>query len=86
MVLAVPAVLTPLLSASGMVLPALRDARLHAALAAVYYSTGSIELAEDELQRADAIDPLWGVPADVEQNARWPPALSDAYRRMISMS
>lgn len=58
----------------------------HAALAAVYYSTGSIELAEDELQRADAIDPLWGVPADVEQNARWPPALSDAYRRMISMS
>jgi len=58
----------------------------HAALAAVYYSTGSIELAEDELQRADAIDPLWGVPADVEQNTRWPPALSTAYRRMISMS
>ncbi|MEO2192855.1 MAG: tetratricopeptide repeat protein [bacterium] len=58
----------------------------HAALAAVYYSMGSIEMAEDELSRADGIDPLWGVPADVERNTRWPPALSAAYQRMISMS
>ena len=61
-------------------------AEAHAALAAVYYSKGNIEMAEDQLRRADEMDPLWDVPAEVEQNVRWPPALSAAYQRLISMS
>ena len=61
-------------------------AEAHAALAAAYYGTGSLELAEDELRRATELDPLWGVPEEVEKNARWPPALYEAHRKMISIS
>jgi tetratricopeptide (TPR) repeat protein len=59
----------------------------HAALAAVYWAEGEVDGAEEELARASTCPggQVWEDGDAVRKITRWPPALYDAYSRLLGM-
>jgi tetratricopeptide (TPR) repeat protein len=60
-------------------------AEAHAALAAVEWARGEGGAAEEQLAAATALDPAWGAAAGLDARARWPPALVNAYSRLLAI-
>lgn len=62
-------------------------AEAHAALAAVQWSNGKLDQAEEHFARATEIDEnLWKNIESVKKSTRWPPKLYDAYTRLLQLS
>lgn len=60
-------------------------AEAHAALAAVEWSRGDAERAEQQFYRAVAQDERWNNMGWILENTRWPPKLESAMQRFLSM-
>lgn len=60
----------------------------HAALAAIYWAEGQVDGAEEEFARASACPggQVWENGDAVQKITRWPPALYDAYSRLLGMT
>jgi tetratricopeptide (TPR) repeat protein len=61
-------------------------AEARAALAAVNWAEGNVEVAEELLASAEDLDgALWKDISEVREMTRWPPALYDAYSRLLKV-
>ncbi len=61
-------------------------AEARAALAAVNWSVGNVDVAEELLASAEDLDgALWKDLNEVKEMTRWPPALYDAYSRLLKV-
>jgi len=60
-------------------------AEAHAALAAVEWAAGRRGEAEEQLLRAEEIDPGWRDWAQVQRLTRWPPELAAAYQALLAI-
>ncbi len=63
----------------------LHAAEGHAALAAVEWAVGNSAKAESEYDRATQLDPSLQNMTYVRQNTRWPPALYDAFEKLLRL-
>lgn len=57
----------------------------HAALAAVHWSQGDRERAEEEMLRAESQDERWGDMQWIRGSTRWPPRLEAAMERLLNI-
>jgi hypothetical protein len=60
-------------------------AEAHAALAALEWSQGEQERAEQQFYRAATLDARWSDLGWIQANTRWPPLLEAAMQRFLSI-